>query len=59
MSDLLSDREQQKAAANLRISSPAKNYRRREDVDECQIALSVEIPYFLLKEWHVTRAILK
>ena len=38
--------------ANLGISNPSKNYRGREDVDESQIALSVEIPYYLLKERH-------
>lgn len=52
MSDLLSDREQQKVGAKLRISSPVKKYRSRQDVDESQIALSIEVPYYLLKEWH-------
>ena len=52
MSDLLSDCERQKVADNLRISSPAKKYRSREDIDDSQIALSVEIPYNLLNEWH-------
>ena len=52
MSDLFSEREQRKVDAKLRISSPAKNYRSRQDVDESQIALSIEIPYYLLKEWH-------
>ena len=52
MSDLLNDREQRKVDAKLRISSPGKNYRSRQDVDESQIALSIEVPYYLLKEWH-------
>ena len=52
MSDLVSDCERQKVADNLRISSPAKKYRSREDIDDSQIALSVEIPYNLLNEWH-------
>ena len=42
------DRDRKKYAANLRISSSAKNYRSREDVDEFQIALSLEIPNYLL-----------
>ena len=52
MSDLVSDCERQKVGDNLRISSPAKKYRSREDIDDSQIALSVEIPYYLLNEWH-------
>ena len=39
MSGLLNDCEQRKVDAKLRISSPVKNYRSRQDVDECQIAL--------------------
>ena len=34
VSAILSDRERQKTAVYLRISSPAKIYRSREDVDE-------------------------
>ena len=42
------DRDRKKYASNLRISSSAKNYRSRDDVDEFQIALSLEIPNYLL-----------
>ena len=52
MSDLVGDCERQKVADNLRISSPAQRYCSREDVDDSQIVLSVEIPYYLLNEWH-------
>ena len=52
MSDLASDCERQKVRDNLRISSSAKKYRSLEDIDDSQIALSVEIPYYLLNEWH-------
>ena len=51
MSDLVSDCERQKVRDNLRISSSAKKYRSLEDIDDSQIALSVEIPYYLLNEW--------
>lgn len=52
MSDFLSDCERQKTDAKLRISSPHKKFKNRKDVDATKLALSVEIPYFLLKEWH-------
>ena len=47
MSNFLSDRD-----AKLRISSPHKKFKNRKDVDATKLALSVEIPYCLLKEWH-------
>ena len=52
MSDLASDCERQKVANNLRIISSAKKYRSLEDIDDSQIALSVEIQYYLQNEWH-------
>ena len=52
MCDLFSECEQRKVDAKLQISSPTKNYCSRQDVDESQIALSIEIPYYLLKNWH-------
>ena len=45
MSDLFSEHEQRKVDAKLQISSPAKNYCSRQDDDESQRALSIEIPY--------------
>lgn len=44
MSDLLSDHEQQKVDAKLRISIPVKNFCSRHVVDKSQIALSIEVP---------------
>ena len=38
--------------AKLRISSPHKKFRNQTDVDVTKLALLIEIPYFLLKEWH-------
>ena len=52
MSDLLSDHERRKNDAKLRIASPPKKYRNRKNVNKTKVALSIEIPYFLLKEWH-------
>lgn len=42
----------QTTKAKLRITNSPEEYKNGEDVGESNIALSLEIPYFLLKEWH-------